>query len=133
MAPRLLKGSLVNNRILIVDDEESTLFVFSRLLQRLNAPIDVARTFDEAEQVLGEHDYRVVVTDLRLTGALGEEGIDVLRRAREKNPSPAVIVVTGYGCPSAMTKAFSLGAAYYFEKPVRPVQLLHAVESLCQA
>lgn len=122
-----------NRRILIVDDEESTLFVYSRLLQRLNAPIDVVRTIEEAEQVLGENDYGVVLTDLRLTGAVSEEGLDVLRRAREKSPSPEVIVITGYGCPSAMTKAFTLGAAYYFEKPVRPIQLLHAVESLCPA
>lgn len=119
-------------RVLIVDDEDDTLFVFSRLVRRLNLDIDTARSFEDARQAIGDNDYRVVVTDLRLTAVTGEEGLHVLRSAHEKNGDTAVIIVTGYGSPAAMTKAYELGAAYYFEKPVRPAQLLHAVESLCR-
>jgi DNA-binding NtrC family response regulator len=125
------KKNAVSAGILIVDDEDDTLFVFSRLLRRLNCPVNAVRTLEDAERAIGEHEYRVVVTDLRLSGTLSEEGLDVLRAAREKNAQ--VILVTGYGSPAAMTKAYDLGAAYYFEKPVHPAQLLGALETLCRS
>ena len=90
------------------------------------------RTLDEAAEALLRRRYSVVVTDLRLTGADSEEGLDILRLARDSGGETEVIVVTGYGSPSSMTKAYQLGAAYYFEKPVRPARLLEAVEALCR-
>ena len=123
----------MQSRILIVDDEDDTLFVFSRLLRRLDGcPVDSVRSFDEAAAALRGNRYHVVVTDLRLSGADSEEGLDILRLARDGGGTE-VIVVTGYGSPSSMTKAYQLGAAYYFEKPVRPARLLEAVEALCRA
>jgi len=133
LAAPLLSALSVQSRILIVDDEDDTLFVFSRLLRRLEScPVDAVRTLDEAAEALRGQRYSVVVTDLRLTGADGEEGLDILRLARDSGGETEVIVVTGYGSPSSMTKAYQLGAAYYFEKPVRPARLLEAVEALCR-
>ena len=123
----------MQSRILIIDDEDDTLFVFTRLLRRIEGcPVDSVRTFDEAAEALRDNRYHVVVTDLRLSGADSEEGLDILRLARDGGGETEVIVVTGYGSPSSMTKAYQLGAAYYFEKPVRPARLLEAVETLCR-
>ena len=123
----------MRKRILIVDDEDDTLFVYERLLRRLKVPVDSARTIEEAERVLGTNDYAVVLTDLRLTGVSSEEGLDILRSVRAKGHDTEVVVVTGYGSPSAMTCAYELGAAYYFEKPVAPDALLRAMEALCHS
>jgi len=122
----------VRNRILLIDDERDTLTVFARLLRRLNCDIDTVDDLHDAEQAIDDHDYRVIITDLRLTPATGEEGLEVLRHARDKNATTDVIIVTGYGSPAVMTRAFDLGAAYYFEKPVQPAQLMEAVEELCR-
>lgn len=119
-------------RILIIDDEDDSLYLFSRLLGRLHCAVDAVSTLDDAERAMRRHRYDVIVTDLRLSGSTSEEGLDVLRAARTQNGGAEVIVVTGYGSPSAMTKAYQLGAAYYFEKPVQPAQLLDAVEALCR-
>src|SRR5947207_5394666 len=76
MAAPLLSALSVQTRILIVDDEDDTLFVFSRLLRRLEScPVDAVRTLDEAAEALRGRRYSVVVTDLRLTGADSEEGL----------------------------------------------------------
>jgi len=123
----------LNHRILIVDDERDTLTAFSRLLRRLvDCTVDVTDTLPGATQAIDDGDYDVIVTDLRLTVATGEEGLDLLRRAKQKTSAAAVIIVTGYGCPAVMTKAYELGAAYYFEKPVQPARLIQAVEELCR-
>lgn len=120
-------------RILIVDDERDTLTAFTRLLQRrTECEIDVAVSLADATTAIDGRKYGLVITDLRLTPATGEEGLDILRRARLKSGSTEVIVVTGYGNPSVMGRAFELGAAYYFEKPVKPAQLMAAVETLCR-
>ncbi|HYM60411.1 MAG TPA: response regulator [Thermoanaerobaculia bacterium] len=124
--------SCLRSRILIVDDESETVAALARLFRRLDCDIDSAGTIEEASRTILDRDYRAIVTDLRLTPGTGEEGLEVLRRAREKNLSTEVIIVTGYGNPSLMTKAFDLGAAYYFEKPVHPAQLLGALEELCR-
>ena len=119
-------------RILIVDDEPDTLKAFRRLLSRLDCDVDVAASLDDAAMALDDRVYRLIITDLRLTPAFGEEGLEILRRARTRNASTGVIVITGYGNPAVMSRARDLGAAYYFEKPVVPARLLRAVESLCQ-
>src|SRR5436305_5760630 len=112
------EGVSLHDRILLVDDEEATLFTFARLLRRLDCVVDSARSLVEAEAALSANEYSVVITDLRLDGARGEDGLEVLRSARAKSATVEIIVITGYGSPSAMTKAYELGAAYYFEKPV---------------
>ncbi|MFZ2493994.1 MAG: response regulator [Thermoanaerobaculia bacterium] len=121
----------MNNRILLVDDEEAILLSFTRLLSHASFHVDTARRIEDAEALLKENQYAVVITDLRLTGVLGEEGLEILRYAHEKNPGAAVILVTGYGNPEIMNRAFELDAAFYFEKPVEPKQLLEAVRELC--
>jgi len=119
-------------RILIVDDERDTLTAFTRLLRRMECEIDVAVSLDDATTAIAGRRYQLIITDLRLTPTTGEEGLEVLQRARLKSGSTEVIVITGYGNPSVMARAFDMGAAYYFEKPVRPAQLIDAVETLCR-
>ena len=121
----------MRSRILIVDDERDTLTVLSRLLRRLEVEIDVAISLSDAATAIDGRTYQLVITDLRLTPTTGEEGLEILRRARRKSTATEVIVVTGYGNPAVMTRAFELGAAYYFEKPVQPAQLIEAVGELC--
>jgi len=62
--------------------------------------------------------YDAVIADLRLSGIAGEEGLDIIRYVKERNPDTQVILMTGYGNQDIMKKAYTLGAAYYFEKPV---------------
>lgn len=120
----------MTDRILLVDDEESILLSFTKLLSRASYEVDTAQRIEDAETLLEVHQYLVVITDLRLTGVLGEEGLEILRYVREKSPGTAVILVTGYGNPEIMNKAYQLGAACYFEKPVEPRQLIEAVNEL---
>jgi DNA-binding NtrC family response regulator len=123
----------VTDRILLVDDEEAILLSFTKLLTRAHFDVDTAHRMEDAEILLCEHEYSVVITDLRLTGVLGEEGLEILNYVREKNPRTAVILVTGYGNPGIMNKAYQLGASCYFEKPVDPMRLIDAVKELAGA
>jgi len=120
----------VKNRILFVDDEKAFLIVSKKLLTRDWVEVHTAETKDEALAMIDENEYDVVITDIRLTGVFGKEGIDILRYVKEHKPQTHVILITGYGSPAIKKKAIALGAAYYFEKPVSLFILRDALEKL---
>jgi two-component system response regulator PilR (NtrC family) len=104
--------------VLIVDDETTILIAFKKLLQSPGVEVDTAETFEEVEVFLNKQPYDAGIADLRLSGIAGEEGLDIIRYVKERNPDTQVILMTGYGNQDIMKKAYTLGAAYYFEKPV---------------
>ncbi len=117
-------------RILLVDDDEETLTIFTALIRRLQCHVDAVTSIEAAERLLDAGRYDVVITDLRLTGVLGEEGLEIMQYVKEKNPTTQVILITGFGNPQLMTRAYRLGAACYFEKPVDPARLVGAIQQL---
>ena len=116
--------------ILIVDDERAILMAFCKLFQSPHVRIDVAETLEEVRNCLQQRVYDVVIADLRLTGVLGEEGLDILRWIREHAPQTRTILMTGYGNPEIMERAYELGVAFYFEKPVAVQALEEALRAL---
>ena len=120
----------MNQRILIVDDEKAILLAFKKLLKGPNIMVDTAETIDEAENLLKKNIYNAVIADLRLTGVDGEEGLKIIKYVKEFYPQTNVILVTGYGSSAVMEKAQTLGAAFYFEKPVSSEIMKNALKSL---
>jgi DNA-binding NtrC family response regulator len=104
--------------LLIVDDETTILIAFKKLLQSPGVEVDTAETFEEVQTLLSKQPYDAVIADLRLSGIAGEEGLDIIRYVKELHPDTQVILITAYGNQDIMKKAYTLGAAYYFEKPV---------------
>jgi len=117
-------------RVLVVDDEITFLLGLKKFLQEPEMSVDVSETFDDAIALLKSRDYDFVITDIRLTGALSEEGMDILQYLKVYKSGIKVIVITGYGGREIMQKAYSLGADSYFEKPVSGSTLLNAMKKL---
>ncbi len=122
--------SLAHKRILIVDDEQALLIALKKLLQKNNIEIDIAETMNEAIAHINETDYEVVIADIRLTGILNREGLEILKYIKEHKPGTRVMLMTGYGSQEVMQRAYRLGADYYFEKPVSIRMLRDALKIL---
>ena len=120
----------MTKRILIVDDEPAFLLGINRIMKPTGALLDLTDSREEAEKLLARTTYDIVITDLRLTGVQSEDGWDILRSVKEKDPNTPCILITGYGSPDVREKALAQGAAYYFEKPVPPEELVQAVKAL---
>jgi DNA-binding response OmpR family regulator len=117
-------------RILIVDDEESILFAFKKVLSGPSITVDTAQSFPEALNLIEYKSYTAVIADLRLTGAETKEGFEVIREAKRIQSDCRVLVVTAYGEDGTREKVKQLGADFYLEKPVSPQKVKEVLKSL---
>lgn len=100
--------------VLVLDDEP---IVCERLRDYLEKRGMVVETFTDSKRALerlGEKSFDVVVTDIKMEGPTG---VDVLVAAKRSEPSPEVILITGYGSFETMREAEAVGAFDYINKP----------------
>lgn len=105
-------------KILIVDDEENILKLLSMALRKNGIEVITAIKIEEAEYALKSTFFDVVIADIRLTGVIGREGLELLSYVQEKSPGTKVIIMTGYGSPEIEKEAYDRGAFFYFDKPI---------------
>jgi two-component system response regulator (stage 0 sporulation protein F) len=104
--------------VLVVDDETTILIAFKKLLESPELEVDIAETMEDAWELLSNKFYQAVIADLRLSGIAGEEGLEIIRYVKERDPETRIILITAYGNQDVMKRAYNLGASFYFEKPV---------------
>jgi two-component system, NtrC family, response regulator AtoC len=105
----------MSGTVLIVDDERTLARAVRAFLVESGYDAEVA---PDAEQALGMLETLrpdVVFSDMRLPGM---NGVELLRRVREFDPSIAVVIMTAYGTIEGAVEAVKLGAFDYLKKPV---------------
>jgi len=107
--------------LLIVDDDSEVRKALARTMKRAGYSVVEAADSGEALEILSERPVDMLLTDLRLPTL---DGIELVRRARERDSLLAVIVLTGYGSVESAVEAMRAGAHDYLTKPVNPEELL---------
>ena len=100
-------------QVLVIDDEMGPRESL-RMLLKPNYQVYTADCVDAGIKLLKEKHPDAVITDIRMPGASGIEG---LRRIREIDPHVAVIMLTGFGALETAQEALRLGANDYINKP----------------
>lgn len=108
-------------KILLVDDEKEFVESLSERLELRNLEADIAYDGEQALEAMKEGKHDVMVLDLRMPGI---DGIEVLRRAKKRNPDVQVVVLTGHGTEKDEAKAKKLGAFAFLKKPTDIDQLV---------
>jgi len=111
--------------ILVVDDEDRTRTVLIMLLEEHGYMVTGVSTATEALNRIDEEVHDLIITDLRLDD---ESGMEVLKAAKQADPTMEVIVLTGYGTVESAVEAMKLGALDYIKKPWVTDELLMRVE-----
>lgn len=117
-------------KLLVVDDEVAFLIALRKLLAEPDIEVDTAETMEDSMGLLEINTYDAVIADIRLTGVQRKEGIMILDHVKKNNGDTKVIMMTGFGNPEVMQEAYSLGADFYFEKPVSVSVLKGALQKL---
>ncbi len=111
-------------RIAVIDDLEPARQMMRRALARSCEVADYG-SVEEAIAAFELSPPDAIVTDLRMPGIDGLEG---LRRFRERAIGAPVIVVTAYASVETAVEAMKAGAFDYLKKPFDPEQLEVLVE-----
>jgi DNA-binding NtrC family response regulator len=117
-------------KLLVVDDEVAFLLALKKLLVEPGIEVDTAETMEDSMFLIEQNAYDAVIADIRLTGVQRKEGLAILDRVKGGGGGTKVIMMTGFGNPDTMQEAYSLGADYYFEKPVSVTVLKGALQKL---
>ena len=111
-------------RVLVVDDEDVVCRSCRAILKEEGCEVETAYSGAEALHAMGAQDFDVVITDLKMPGM---DGMELLTEIKQKTPSTAVIVMTGYSTVPTAVEAIKGGAFDYIAKPFTPDKLAVAV------
>lgn len=103
-------------RLLLVEDEEQTLLAMQRYFTTQGFDVDCAQDLEEALASIDAAGYALVITDLRLTGTHGVEGLEIVSHVRRRRPETKVLILTAYGTPEVETEARRRGADEFLYK-----------------
>lgn len=113
----------MNRRILVIDDDESVLWVIRKALEPSGYEIEAKTTLKAGMKALDN--YRLVLLDMMLPDG---SGLDALKEIRVFNPDALVIMVTAHGRMESAVEAMREGAYDYLEKPFDIEELRIVVE-----
>lgn len=123
-------GTLVTNRLLIVDDSKVMRDMVAACLRPLGeVSFDFAASGLEAIERLALATYNLVVLDLNMPDVGGLEVIEFIRQQSKLKTLP-ILVVTTRGDDASRTRVLEAGASGFLAKPFAPDQILSDVRGL---
>lgn len=112
-------------RLLLVDDEERFLTTTRILLEKRGVETATATNGPDALKILDERPMDVVILDVKMPGM---DGVEVLRRIKQKHALLEVIMLTGHASVDSAVEGLKLGAFDYVMKPIDIPDLLAKAE-----
>ena len=117
-------------RLLVVEDESFIRFALEDYFTMRGYAVDAASEWEEAEALLAVRSYAIVITDLRLTGFGGTEGLEIIGCVRQRYPGTRIILLTGFGSIEVEAEARRLGVDAFLHKPMSLPDLARVADSL---
>ncbi|MCX7793016.1 MAG: sigma-54 dependent transcriptional regulator [Thermodesulfovibrionales bacterium] len=105
----------MTNLILVIDDEEGIRDSLRGILEDEGYDVITSMNAEEGLRIFDEQTPDLVLLDIWLPGM---DGIEALKRMRDRRPSVPVIMISGHGTIELAVKAAKLGAYDFLEKPL---------------
>jgi two-component system response regulator HupR/HoxA len=111
--------------VLIIDDEKPLLEVYAAALSP-HFEVSTATSTKEAELLLRQKKFKVVVSDHLMPGG---NGMNLLVRVREEYPEMQRVLVTAYMKPEMLLRSVNEAALFrYLLKPISLAELVKVVQ-----
>jgi CheY-like chemotaxis protein len=119
------------SRILVADDEPNIRNTIHDVLRKYGAAVTVAETGSVAIGLLGQFDFDLVISDIKMPD---KSGYDVFAAVRKHSPNIPVILMTGFGYDPnhSIVRASQEGLQAVMFKPFKVDQLLAEVRKALQ-
>ena len=115
--------------ILVVDDEEPFRRLLKKELTRKGYRVETAPDGGEAQQLLRDQVFDVILLDVVMPGV---DGISLMKKLKEDPSSPPIIVLTGKATVETAVEAMKNGAYDYLTKPYKFDELVIVVDRACE-
>ncbi len=122
-----------DQKILIIDDDESVLEYISTVLEGAGYNVRQAANGKDIIKLIDEHHPSLLITDVLMPEC---DGLEVLRNIRGHEERPKVIVMSGGGLigrGTCLHLADAFGADAVLPKPFHPGDLFSMIEGLIAA
>ena len=104
----------MNERILIVDDEQIVLHMLNKAFNKVGYEVFCAESAADALDVLLREEIQVMFVDLKMPET---DGLELCRKIRDKYPIACVFAITGYSSFFELANCRKAGFDDYFTKP----------------
>jgi ATP-dependent Lon protease len=115
LAVRILKASR-KHKMLVADDEKMARMNLEHVLTKEGYQVRTASSGEEALALLEKESFDVILTDLKMEKV---DGMGILERAKQINPSTEVIIITGYATVPTAVEAMRRGSYHFLAKPLK--------------
>ena len=111
---------------LVIDDEPDICELLTLTLGRMEIRTETAMDVAGAKALLGEHDFDICLTDMRLPDG---DGLELVEWMQGNAPRVPVAVITAHGNVETAVQALKLGAFDFISKPLDLGSLRTIVEN----
>ena len=115
--------------LLLVDDESDFKEIILKRLTRMGIKLSLADCCMAALDVLEQQPVDVIIMDVSMPGL---DGIQCLKKVKERWPMVEVIILTGHASVKSGIEGMQGGAFDYCLKPIDVLELLEKVELAAQ-
>jgi len=116
-------------RILVVDDDAVSCQLLGEVLQRDGLPVLWSTDAFEALERVRREPVDLAILDVRMPQM---NGLELMRRLRERMPDLPVIIMTAFGSIDTAVEAIGSGAVDYVSKPMNVEEIRAAVHRVLQ-
>jgi len=112
-------------QLLVVDDDRAMREMLVSLFKERGVWVEEANSARAALESAAEHEFDVVLSDVRMPGL---SGIDLVGQLHRIRPNAPVVLMTAFGTIDSAVEAMRAGAFDYITKPFEPDAVIFAVE-----
>jgi DNA-binding NtrC family response regulator len=116
----------MDEKILIVEDEDTLCESLKRVLSKEGYAVDIAGSSESAFDLLEKTSYDLIITDIILPGI---SGIELLSKYKKRNPAQKVIIMTAYASLETAVEALKAGASDFVVKPLMHDEMKRVIKN----
>lgn len=120
-------------QVLLIDDDDFIAISLRHYLTARGCVVDTAATRKEADNLLRERAYDLILTDPYITGEAGSDASEFLQSLRRRQPHSRIVVASAYTSPQLFAAGEASDLVAVLTKPQSLVFLSQLVMSALKA